>query len=259
MHRAGDNATKGNFVEDGMFAFTAAGDFARKASLKLSEECSFAEEGNFPTKGDLAREGELTKDSKFAVEGNFDHALEILGESVCTKPFCPLRERVATSLSAQTSQGMSCPLHSVFTNRGMSPPPQPKEVEQPLGVPPLSWSTDPITNRAPDIKSVEQQPTARVTLPAKAQEETIERQQSSRKRSAVSQLRKTGAITIKSMQSKSSRKCSAASQSMKTRVLTVSMQSRSSRNCSAASQSETRVMTGKSMQSRSSRKRSMAS
>ncbi len=64
-----------------------------------------------------------SKDSKFAVEGNFDHAIESLGESVCMKPLNPLHERVVTSLSAQMSQGTSHPLHSVFTNRGMLPPP----------------------------------------------------------------------------------------------------------------------------------------
>ncbi len=153
---------KGQLARDGMFAFTAAGNFARKASRKLSKDSNFAEEGNFPTNGDFTREGELIKDSKFAVEGNFDHALEIFGESACTKPFCPLHERVATRPSALTSQGMSCPLHSVFTNRGMSPPPQPMEVKRPSGVPALSWSTDPMTNGAPDINSVEQQPPARV-------------------------------------------------------------------------------------------------
>jgi hypothetical protein len=64
------------------------------------------------------------------------------------------------------SQGTSCPLHSVFTNRGMLPPPQPKEVKQPPGVPSLSWSTDPMTNGAPD---------AGFTLPAWAWEETVEK------------------------------------------------------------------------------------
>jgi hypothetical protein len=65
------------------------------------------------------------------------------------------------------SQGMSHPLHSVFTNRGMLPPPRPKEFKQPPGVPPLLWSTDPVTDGAPD---------ARFTLPAQAQEETVEKQ-----------------------------------------------------------------------------------
>jgi hypothetical protein len=57
----------------------------------------------------------------------------------------------------------------------MLPPSQPKEVKQPPGVPPLSWSTDPMTDRSPDINSIEQQPTARVTLPARAQEENVEK------------------------------------------------------------------------------------
>jgi hypothetical protein len=98
------------------------------------------------------------------MEVNFDHAIESLGESVCMKHFNPLPERVVTSLSAQMSQGTSCPLHSVFTNRGMLLPPRPKEVKQPPGVPPPSWSTDPMTNGAPD---------ARFTLPARAREETV--------------------------------------------------------------------------------------
>jgi hypothetical protein len=82
------------------------------------------------------------------------------------KPFNPLRESVVTSSSAQMSQGMSRPLHSVFTYRGMLLPPRTKEVKQPRGVPPLSWSTDPMTDGAPD---------ARFTLPAGAREETVKK------------------------------------------------------------------------------------
>jgi hypothetical protein len=63
------------------------------------------------------------------MEGNFDNAIESLGESVCMKLFNSLHERVVTSSSAQMSQGTSGPLHSMFTNRGMLPPPQPKEVK----------------------------------------------------------------------------------------------------------------------------------
>jgi hypothetical protein len=103
------------------------------------------------------------------MKGNFDHAIESLSESVCMKPFNPLRERVVSSLSAQISQGASHPLHSVFTSRGMLLPPQPKEVKRPPGVPPLSWSIDPMTDGAPD---------ARFTLPAWAREETVEKQRS---------------------------------------------------------------------------------
>jgi hypothetical protein len=40
------------------------------------------------------------------------HALEILGESTCVHPVCPLLERVRTSQSVQTSQGFCCPQHS---------------------------------------------------------------------------------------------------------------------------------------------------
>jgi hypothetical protein len=47
---------------DGMFAFTAAGDFVRKAAGKLSEDGNFMKEGNFPTKDNFAMEGELTKE-----------------------------------------------------------------------------------------------------------------------------------------------------------------------------------------------------
>ncbi len=47
---------------DGMIAFTAAGDFVRKAAGKLSKDGNFVEEGNFPTKSGFAREGELTKE-----------------------------------------------------------------------------------------------------------------------------------------------------------------------------------------------------
>jgi hypothetical protein len=101
------------------------------------------------------------------MEGNFDHDIESLGESVCMKPFNPLHERVVTSSSAQMSQGTSHPLHSVFTNRGMLLPPQPKEVKLPPGVPPPSWSTDPMTDGAPDT---------RFTLPARAREETVKKQ-----------------------------------------------------------------------------------
>ncbi len=115
------------------------------------------------------------KSHKESVLIGTNHALEILGESDCTKSFCSMCERVATSPSAQMSQGTILPLHSVFTNRGMPPPPQPKEVKRPPEVPPLSWSTDPMTYRAPDIDSVEQHPTARVTLPARAWEERVEK------------------------------------------------------------------------------------
>jgi hypothetical protein len=197
--------------------------------------------------------------------------------------FLPFAERVATSPSAQTSQCTSRPLHSMFTNRGVSPPPQPKEDEQPPGVPPLSWSTDSMTNGAPDIESIEQQPTARVTLPAWAREDTVEKQRSSKKCSAVSQLRRTRAITVESMQSRSSRTRNVASQSemramtvrsmqsrssredstasqlMKMRATVESTQSWSSRKRSTASQSETRTMTIKSTQSRSSKKLSVMS
>ncbi len=64
-------AMEENFSRDGMFAFTAVGDFVRKAAGKLSKDGNFAEEGNFPTKDNFAKEGELTKESEFTVEGNF--------------------------------------------------------------------------------------------------------------------------------------------------------------------------------------------
>ncbi len=64
------------------------------------------------------------------------------------------------------SQGMSHPLHSVFTNRGTLPPPRPKEVKWPSGVPLPSWITDPMTDGAPD---------ARFILPAQAREETVKK------------------------------------------------------------------------------------
>ncbi len=38
-----------------MFAFTATGDFVRKATWKLSEDGNVAEEGNLPTKGNFAK------------------------------------------------------------------------------------------------------------------------------------------------------------------------------------------------------------
>jgi hypothetical protein len=64
-------ATEEKFSRDGMFAFTAAGDFMIKAAEKLSEDGNFVEEGSVPTKNNFAKEGELTKDSEFAMEGTF--------------------------------------------------------------------------------------------------------------------------------------------------------------------------------------------
>jgi hypothetical protein len=63
----------------------------------------------------------------------------------CNKPISPDESR---------HEPTTAPL--VFTNRGMSPPPQTMVVEQPPGVPALSWGTDPMTNGAPDIDSVDQ-------------------------------------------------------------------------------------------------------
>jgi hypothetical protein len=141
------------------------------------------------------------KSCKESVSIGTNHAPEILSESDCTKPVYPLRERVAMSLSARMSQGMICPLHSKFINRGMPLPPQLKEVTRPPREPSLSWSTDTTTNRAHGIGSVKQHPTARVTLPAQAREEMVEEQRSSRKCSAANQSQKTRGMTIKSTQS----------------------------------------------------------
>ncbi len=46
------------------------------------------------------------------------HALEILGESTCVHPVCPLLERVGTSQSVQMSQGFRCPHHSESIEEG---------------------------------------------------------------------------------------------------------------------------------------------
>jgi hypothetical protein len=40
---------------ESMFAFTAAGDFVRKAAWKLSEDGNVVEEGNLPTKDNSAK------------------------------------------------------------------------------------------------------------------------------------------------------------------------------------------------------------
>ncbi len=78
------------------------------------------------------------KSRRESVSVSTTHALDILGESTCVQPVCPLLKRVRTSQSVQTSQGFLCPQHSVSIEEGMPPPPQHKDVEQPQGEPPQS-------------------------------------------------------------------------------------------------------------------------
>ena len=59
------------------------------------------------------------------------HALDVLGESTCVHPVCPLLKRVETSQSVQTSQGFRCPQHSESIEEGLPPPPQHKNVKRP--------------------------------------------------------------------------------------------------------------------------------
>ena len=71
-----------------------------------------------------------------SVSVGMTHALEILSESTCVHPVCPLLERVRISQSVQTSQVFRCPQHSEFIQEGMPPPSQHKNVKQPQGEPP---------------------------------------------------------------------------------------------------------------------------
>jgi hypothetical protein len=120
------------------------------------------------------------------------------------------------------SQGFICPRHSESTNKGMPPPPQHKDIEQPPGEPPRSWSIVPTMGDTSNLDSVEQHPAAKKRLPDQAKASTVEEQRSSRKRSTASQSSKTRAPTANSTQSttsmRSSRKRSMASQSSKTRA-----------------------------------------
>ncbi len=66
-----------------------------------------------------------------SVSVGMTHALEILGESTCVHPVCPLLKRVGTSQSVQMSQGFHCLQQSESIKEGMPPPPQHKNVKQP--------------------------------------------------------------------------------------------------------------------------------
>jgi hypothetical protein len=121
------------------------------------------------------------------------HALEILGESTCVHPVCPLFERVGTSQSVQTSQGFLCPQHSESIKEGMPPPPQHEDVERPQGEPTQSWSIAPMMGVTSDLDGAERHPAAREVLPAQAGESRVEEKWSSKKRSTASQSSKTRA------------------------------------------------------------------
>jgi hypothetical protein len=102
------------------------------------------------------KELELEKKScKESVSIGMAHALEILSESTRVHPICPLCERGRTSLSVQTSQGFIFPRNSESTNKGKPPPPQHKDVGQPPGEPPRSWSIAPTTGGTPNLNNVE--------------------------------------------------------------------------------------------------------
>ncbi len=121
------------------------------------------------------------------------HALEILGESTCVHPVCPLLKRVGTSQSVQTSQGFRCPQHSESIEEGMTPPPQHKNVKWPQGESPRSWSSPPMMRATSDLDSAERYPAAREVLPAQAEESRVKEKWSSKKRSMASQSSKTRA------------------------------------------------------------------
>jgi hypothetical protein len=89
------------------------------------------------------------------------HALETLGKSTCIHPVCPLLERVGTSQSVQISQGFLCPQHSKSIKEGMPPTSQRKDVKQPQGDPPRSWSIVPMMEVTCDINCVARHPAAR--------------------------------------------------------------------------------------------------
>jgi hypothetical protein len=128
------------------------------------------------------------------------HALEILGELTCVHPVCPLLERVGTSQSVQTSQGFLCPQHSESIEEGVSPPPQHKNVKQPQGEPPQSWSSAPVMRATFDLDSAEWYSAAREVLPTQAGESRVKERWSSKKPSMASQSSKTRA-SAKSTQS----------------------------------------------------------
>ncbi len=131
------------------------------------------------------------------------HALEILGESTCVHPVCPLLERVKTSQSVQMSQGFCCPQHSESIKEGMPPPPQHENVKRPQGEPPQSWNSSPMMRATSDLDSTKRYPAARKVLPAQARESRVKEKWSSKKCSMASQSSKTRA-SAKSMQSTTS-------------------------------------------------------
>ncbi len=138
-----------------------------------------------------------------SVSVGLTHALEILGESTCVHPVCPLLKRVGTSQSFQKSQGFRCPQYSESIEEGMPPPPQHENVERPQGEPPQSWSSPPMMRATSDLDSAEQYPPAREVLPAQAGESRVKEKWSSKKRSMASQSSKTRA-SAKSTQSTTS-------------------------------------------------------
>jgi hypothetical protein len=73
------------------------------------------------------------KSCRESVSVGTTHALDILGESTCVHPVCPLLERVRTSQSVQMSQSFLCPQHSESIEEGMPPPPQHEDIKQPQG------------------------------------------------------------------------------------------------------------------------------
>ncbi len=132
------------------------------------------------------------------------HALEILGESTCVHPVCPLLKRVGTSQSVQMTQGFHCPQHSESIKEGMPPPPQQENVKWPQGEPPQSWSSPPMMKATSDLDSAERYPAAREVLPAQAGESRVKEKWSSKKCSMASQSSETWAST-KSTQSTTSK------------------------------------------------------
>jgi hypothetical protein len=146
---------------------------------------------------------QVKKSCKESVSVGTTHALEILGESTCVHPVCPLLERVGTSQSVQMSQGFLCPQHSEPIEEGMPPPPQHEDVERPQGEPPQSWSIACRMGVTSDLDSAEQHPAAREVIPAQAGESRVE-VWSSKKHSRASQSSKTRAST-RSMQSTTSK------------------------------------------------------
>ncbi len=132
------------------------------------------------------------KSCRESVSIGMTHALEILGESTCVHPICPLLERVGTSQSVQRSQGFLHPHHSASIKEGMPPPPQHEDVEWPQKEPPQIWSIAPMMRATSDLDSAEWYPAAREVLPAQAGESRVNKRNEAQRSAAwqASQARK---------------------------------------------------------------------